>query len=170
MAAPDPTPAEADPAARLAAFQTASALLADYADCIDTDDLERWPDFFTEDCRYHVTTAMNHARGLPAGLIHARGRDMLHDRITSLRGANVYEPQRYRHIISAVRVTGVDGGMIEAAANFLVVRIMVDGQQDLFVCGRYLDRIDAAGPAPRYAQKTVVLDSEKVDTLLAIPL
>ncbi|PWG73411.1 hypothetical protein DF186_23215, partial [Enterococcus hirae] len=55
----------------MAAAMTASNLLADYAHCIDTDDLERWPDFFTEDCRYHVTTAFNQAHNLPAGLIHA---------------------------------------------------------------------------------------------------
>ena len=156
--------------ARLAANLTASQLLADYVACIDADELEYWPDFFADDGLYHVTTAVNHARGLPAGIIHADGKAMLLDRVASIRRANIYEPQRYRHVISTVRVTEAGNGHIEAEANFLVVRIMVTGQQDLFVSGRYIDRIATAGDGPRYEKKLVVLDSEKVDTLLAIPL
>ena len=47
---------------------------------------------------------------------------------------------------------------------------MIDGSQDLFVSGRYLDSIDTSGARPRFAKKLVVLDSDKIDTLLAIPL
>ncbi len=154
----------------LAANLTASQLLADYAACIDADGLEQWPDFFVDDGLYHVTTAFNHSRGLPAGIIHADGKAMMQDRVTSLRRANIYEPQRYRHVISTVRVIQAKENLIETEANFLVVRIMESGKQDLFVCGRYLDRITTADGAARYEKKLVVLDSEKVDTLLAIPL
>ena len=62
------------------------------------------------------------------------------------------------------------GDMIEAEAGFLVVRTMHDGTQDLFASGRYLDRIDTAGNRLLFAEKIVVLDSDKIDTLLAIPL
>ena len=156
--------------ALLTANLTASQLLGDYVACIDADGLEDWPDFFIDDGLYHVTTALNHTRGLPAGIIHADGKAMMQDRVASLRRANIYEPQRYRHIISAIRVTEAANSHIEAEANFLVVRTMETGQQDLFVSGRYLDRIDTSGEAARYEKKIVVLDSEKVDTLLAIPL
>jgi 3-phenylpropionate/cinnamic acid dioxygenase small subunit len=158
------------PEAKLAANLTASQLLADYVACIDADDLEQWPDYFTDTALYHVTTAFNYSRSLPAGIIHADGKNMMLDRVASLRQANIYEPQRYRHVISAIRVTAVDEKTIETEANFLVVRIMETGQQDLFVSGRYLDKIDTANGTPRYQQKIVVVDSEKVDTLLAIPL
>ena len=147
-----------------------TGLLADYAACIDADDLEGWPAFFTEDARYHITTEFNHARGLPIGIIDARNRNMLEDRVTALRKANIFEPQRYRHIISLVRITGRDGGLIAAEAGFMVIRIRVDGSQDLFVSGRYLDTIDVSGERPLFASKLVVLDSDKIDTLLAIPL
>lgn len=153
-----------------AAGAVATALLADYAACIDGDELERWPDFFTEDCHYKITTFDNHSRGLPVGLIYAHNRAMLEDRVTALRKANIYEAQRYRHILSVVRVTGGEGSMIEAETGFLVVRIMHDGTQDLFATGRYLDRIDIRRERPRFAEKLVVLDSDKIDTLLAIPL
>jgi len=147
-----------------------TGLLADYTDCVDGDELERWPDFFTEQAHYRITTEFNHARGLPIGIIDARNRNMLKDRITALRKANIYEPQRYRHIISVVRVTGAEGSLIMAEAGFMVVRTMIDGSQDLFVSGRYLDSIDTSGARPRFAKKLVVLDSDKIDTLLAIPL
>jgi anthranilate 1,2-dioxygenase small subunit len=145
-------------------------LLADYAACIDADELERWPGFFTDDGVYRITTAYNHARGLPIGIMYANNRRMIEDRVAALRNANVYEPQGYRHIVSAIRMRGRDNNLVKAEASFLVVRIMADGAQDLFVTGRYLDRIDFSGDEPRFAEKLVVLDSDKVDTLLAIPL
>src|SRR5947199_1436981 len=74
-------------------------LNARYVQAIDGNKLEAWPDFFTEDGRYRVTTAENVERGLPLGFIHATSRAMLRDRVRSLREANVYEPQRYRHLI-----------------------------------------------------------------------
>ena len=158
------------PADDIAAAAAVSNLLADYASCIDSDALERWPDFFTRTCLYKITTAANEARGLPIGIVYADNKKMLEDRVAALRNANVFEAQRYRHIISTVRIVARKGTLVEAEASFLVVRIMADGTQDLFATGQYLDRIDFAGNKPLFAEKIVVLDSDKIDTLLAIPL
>src|SRR5271169_4183187 len=81
-------------------------LYADYVHCLDADELERWPDFFTEDCFYRITSAENYAAGLPLGLIYATSRNMLRDRVSALRQANIYEPQRYRHLVSSIRIVG----------------------------------------------------------------
>jgi 3-phenylpropionate/cinnamic acid dioxygenase small subunit len=78
-------------------------LNARYAEAIDDNKLEAWPDFFVENGRYRVTTAENVERNLPLGLIYATSRAMLRDRVRSLRDANVYEAQRYRHVIGAPR-------------------------------------------------------------------
>lgn len=147
-----------------------TGLLAEYAACIDSDELERWPEFFTERGKYRITTEFNHSRGLPVGIIDARNRNMLEDRIAALRQANIFEPQRYRHIVSLVRITGREGGLVQAEASFIVVRTMIDGSQDLFVSGRYLDNIDFSTEPPLFTEKLVVLDSDKIDTLLALPL
>ena len=61
------------------------AFNADYANCIDSDRLEDWPEFFAQDGVYRVTTRENSERGLPISLIYARGRGMLTDRIVALR-------------------------------------------------------------------------------------
>jgi anthranilate 1,2-dioxygenase small subunit len=146
------------------------ALYTDYAACLDSDALERWPEFFIEDCAYRVTSAENYAAGLPLGLIYATSRNMLKDRVSALRRANIYEPQRYRHLISGVRVERDDIDALEVSANFLVVRTMQDGAMTLFAVGRYLDCVVHGVTGWHFARKTVVLDSRQIDTLLAIPL
>jgi anthranilate 1,2-dioxygenase small subunit len=145
-------------------------LYAAYAACLDSDALEDWPDFFTEDCHYRITSAENYAAGMPLGLIYATSKNMLKDRVSALREANIYEPQRYRHLISGV-TPGRDGGdAIDVEANFLVVRTMQDGAMTIFAAGRYVDRVVRDGTGWKFARKIVVLDSRRIDTLLAIPL
>src|SRR5712691_12370042 len=111
-------------------------LHARYAQALDSDALEAWPDFFTADGRYRITTAENEARGLPLPVLYAEGRPMLRDRIQSLRHANIYEPQRYRHIMSSVLVEKVDDTHARSVANFMVIRIMESGDTLLFASGR----------------------------------
>jgi 3-phenylpropionate/cinnamic acid dioxygenase small subunit len=74
-------------------------LNAAYARAIDNEKFEEWPDFFLDPCLYKVTTADNVAQGLEAGVMYADSRGMLQDRISALRQANIYERQRYRHIV-----------------------------------------------------------------------
>ena len=42
-------------------------LIAAYADCIDDDRLEQWPDFFVENCHYLITDRESHRDGLRTG-------------------------------------------------------------------------------------------------------
>ena len=89
-------------------------LNARYAAAIDDNKLEAWPDFFVEQGRYRVTTAENVERGLPLGMIYATSRAMLRDRVRSLRDANVYEAQRYRHMIGAPLIEPGGEGTVHA--------------------------------------------------------
>jgi len=148
-----------------------SALNAAYAACIDADRLEDWPDFFHDPCIYKVTTADNHARGYAAGIIFADNRAMLSDRVVALRRANIYERQRYRHVLGTPVILETASGGIRAETSFLIVRTMRDGRMDLFAAGVYLDRVE---PDPdgnlRLSERIVVCDSQRFDTLVAIPL
>jgi anthranilate 1,2-dioxygenase small subunit len=146
------------------------ALYADYAHCLDNDRLEDWPGFFTEDCTYRVISAENFEAGMRLGIIYATSRDMLADRVMALRKANIYEPQRYRHLIANLRIDREEPAGIDLTANFLVVRTMQDGAMTLFAAGRYLDRVVRVGDAWKFAAKDAVLDSRQIDTLLAIPI
>jgi anthranilate 1,2-dioxygenase small subunit len=145
-------------------------LNADYARAIDDDRLEAWPDFFADPCLYTVTSADNHRRGLPAGLMYADSQGMLRDRVSALREANIYERQAYRHVIGLPSVLGETDGDVRAETPFLVVRIMRDGRMDLFATGRYIDVVADVGGALRFRQRLVVCDSSRIDTLLALPL
>ena len=151
----------------MSALLRLAELNAAYAAAIDQDRLEAWPDFFTDDCFYKITSAENHNRGYAAGIIYADSRAMLRDRVTALRTANIFERQAYRHIIG-LPVIGPTG--VTAETSFLVARIMRDGRTDLFATGVYLDRLRDEGSNLRFAERIVVCDSSHFDTLLAIPL
>jgi len=125
--------------------------------------------FFTENGIYRIATAENEERGLPVAVLYAEGRGMLRDRIASLRHANIYEPQSYRHMVSSVLIEEKSKAIVHSTSNFLVVRIMQDGSSLLFASGRYLDRI-VLSPQPLFEERVVVCDSRRFDTLLAIPL
>ena len=145
-------------------------LYAAYAHCLDADKLEAWPDFFTEDCFYRVTSAENYEASLPLGLIYATSRNMVKDRVSALREANIYEPQRYRHLVSSIRITGEVAEALNLEANFLVIRTMQEGDMTIFAAGRYVDRVVQTAEGWKFARKDVVLDSRQIDTLLAIPI
>jgi 3-phenylpropionate/cinnamic acid dioxygenase small subunit len=146
------------------------ALYTDYVHCLDADELERWPDFFTEDCFYRITSAENYEAGMPLGLVHATSRSMLTDRVSALRQANIYEPQRYRHLVSSIRIVEDRGEVLDVVANLLVVRTMQEGDMTIFAAGRYIDQVRRQERVWKFARKTVVLDSRQIDTLLAIPI
>jgi 3-phenylpropionate/cinnamic acid dioxygenase small subunit len=145
-------------------------LIAAYAECIDDDRLEEWPDFFVENCRYLITSREAHAVGYRHGIVYAASRGMLEDRVLALRRANIFEPHRYRHIIGPTRIGGIVQSVAEVRSNFIAVRIMHDGETSLFASGRYLDRVDVSAAPYRFLQRLVILDSQKIDTLLVIPL
>ena len=146
-------------------------LNARYADAIDADRLEAWPDFFLDDGRYRITTAENVAQGLPLSMMYTTSRAMLRDRITALREANVYEGQRYRHVLGTPLIVAAEAGGVRARTSLMVARVMRTGETMLFATGYYDDRVVFNGAdGARFAEKTVVLDSRQIDTLLAIPL
>ena len=145
-------------------------LLARYVHAIDDDRLEEWPAFFVEEGRYRIITTENFERGLPLSIIYADSRAMLADRVSALRHANIYEAQRYRHVLGAPQLIDSANGALRARTSFMVARVMHTGDTMLFATGRYEDRIVLDGGEARFAEKTVIIDSRQVDTLLAIPL
>ena len=145
-------------------------LNAAYARVIDTEQFEEWPKLFHDPCLYKVTTADNVAKGLEGGLIYADTRGMLEDRISSLRKVNIYERHRYRHIVGLPVVLGQADGTAEVETPFLIVRIMREGDMDVFATGIYRDKVrpDPTG-ALKFQERLVICDGRRFDTLVAIP-
>ncbi|MEJ7687001.1 MAG: aromatic-ring-hydroxylating dioxygenase subunit beta [Variovorax sp.] len=146
------------------------AFNAAYANAIDSDALEAWPDFFTDDCHYRITHVENEREGLAAGIVWADSRAMLEDRIAALREANIYERQRYRHLLGIPLVAQASADGAEARTPFIVARIMATGETDVFATGVYEDRFVQHDGRLRLASRVAICDSTVTDTLLALPL
>ncbi len=145
-------------------------LQARYGAALDNDRLEDWPGFFTDNATYRITSTADAAENLPLGIIYCNSKKMMVDRITSSREANIYEGQGYRHIISAPLIVTASEIDVVAESSFCVIRIMRTGDSMLFASGVYWDNIIVSEGDPKFKAKTVVLDSHKIDTLLAIPI
>ena len=145
-------------------------LIGEYAECIDEDRLEEWPDLFADPCRYLIISRANHEAGMRQGVMYAATRGMLLDRVFTIRRANLFEPHRYRHVVGPIRLKSVEDTTAIVHSHFIVARIMHTGETTMFATGRYLDRIDIAGDDYRFMERVVVLDSDRIDTLLAIPI
>jgi anthranilate 1,2-dioxygenase small subunit len=143
---------------------------AAYAQCIDDKGGEGWVNFFDDDCFYVITTAENYQEGLQAGLMYADSKGMLKDRIAALNEANIYERHRYRHIVGQPLISRVDGPLVWAETAFMVARIMRTGETSLFATGRYIDCYSITADQVLLRERKVVCDSNRVDTLLALPL
>jgi 3-phenylpropionate/cinnamic acid dioxygenase small subunit len=146
------------------------AFNAAYAHAIDSDALEQWPDFFTADCSYRITHIENEREGLAAGIVYADSRAMLQDRIAALREANIYERQRYRHLLGIPLLESTDADQAVARTPFMVARIMATGETMLFATGEYADRYVRQNGRLLLAERVAVCDSTVTDTLMALPL
>ncbi len=146
------------------------AFHAAYAETIDSDRLEQWPDFFAPDAHYRITHVENEQQGLPAGIVWADSRAMLEDRIAALREANIYERQRYRHLLGMPMMESADGTAAQARTPFILVRIMATGQSEVFATGVYRDRFVREGGELLLAERVAICDSTVTDTLMALPL
>ena len=110
------------------------------------------------------------ALGLPAGIVYADSRAMLEDRVASLREANIYERQAYRHLLGVPLLESADDQSAVARTPFFVARIMHTGETMLFASGEYRDRYVKQDGKLLLAERVAVCDSTETDTLLALPL
>jgi anthranilate 1,2-dioxygenase small subunit len=149
-------------------------LIGAYIDCLDSDRLEEWPDFFTERCIYKVIPYENAALGMPVPLMYGDSRGMLRDRVVAHRNANFFAPHLYRHLVGRGRIVRRDNGAIASRSNYAVFRTMLDpadyGRSELFSVGVYEDLIVFEDGKPRFREKIVIVDTSQVPTLLVTPL
>jgi 3-phenylpropionate/cinnamic acid dioxygenase small subunit len=151
-------------------FHRVRPLYDAYADCIDEERYEEWPSFFEDQCFYQITTREARLKSLPIGIIQCNSKGMLIDRINSMKRANIFEPQRYRHLLGALHVEPAQNGTIRARMGFCIVRNLESGDSMLFLSGIWHDEIVETPDGLRFREKIAVLDSSRVDTLIVIPV
>jgi anthranilate 1,2-dioxygenase small subunit len=150
--------------------EAAGDLMNDYCELIDSDRLEEWLDLFTEDASYTVIPRENVEQNLPAAIILCPNKNVLRDRISSLRNANEFNLHYDRHLVSSIRVRPHAENVWLVEANYAVFQTTLEGQSKLFSVGRYRDMIRLEGGTLRFCEKYVVVDTFSIPTLLATPL
>jgi anthranilate 1,2-dioxygenase small subunit len=141
-----------------------------YVNALDNDRLEAWPDFFVEDCLYEIVPRENDDAGLPIGIIHCTNQRMLRDRVVSLRHANIFEEHSYRHMTSGLTILEQSADEVRTESSYIVVQTLTNGESFIYQAGRYLDRVVRRSEGWRYAEKRVIYDTSRVQTLLATPI
>mgnify|MGYP001099446750 FL=1 len=146
-------------------------LISAYAFALDDEDIDRWPQFFTESGVYVLTTRENQDAGLPIGIIRCIGRGMMSDGVKAFHTANIFEPHSYSHMVSRPLIAlGPQRDSYVARSNFQVVRTMQDGRAELFATGKYLDSMVVESGVARFQERIVVLNSRQVDILVVMPI
>jgi 3-phenylpropionate/cinnamic acid dioxygenase small subunit len=141
-----------------------------YADTLDDGELEAWPEFFTEDCLYKIIPRENYEQGLPIALIYCESRDMLLDRVMAIRETALYVPRLIRHLTGNIRLRDIGSDGLRLTANFALFQTVSDHPSELFLCGRYHDRVTDDGGNLRFAERVCVYDSTIVPTSLVYPV
>jgi anthranilate 1,2-dioxygenase small subunit len=156
-------------------FRAVENLVFEWARAIDENRVEAICDLLLPDARYSVMSRFNHDRQLPLAIIDCHSAAQLRDRIKSMRIANIYEPQHYRHMVSGVQIIrqaeDTSDVELEVRSNFLIVRTMeLDGTMMIFSTGQCQDVIKVTPEGVRFKSRKYLFDSRAVETLLVIPL
>ena len=145
-------------------------LFADYAACLDGGRLEDWLDCFAAGCTYEIVSRENLRRGLPLALMLCENKDMLRDRVVSLREANEYSVHTDKHVIGGVRIREpVDGGFA-VEADYAMFQADAEGTGSLYSFGTYVAECALAGDAAKFRRMTVVVDNWNIPHMLSTPI
>ncbi len=145
-------------------------LYADYVECLDDGELERWPEFFTNECLYKVIPRENFERGLPLALILCESKGMCRDRVEALRRASVYAPRALRHLTSNIRIKAQGSDGIHVQANYAVLQTLNDEPTQMFNAGKYIDLVVRDARRLKFKEKLCVFDSVVVPGSLVYPV
>lgn len=147
----------------------AEDLFAAYAQCLDDDRVEAWPDFFTESGSYKIIGRDNVEQNLPIATMLCTSKAMMVDRVVAIRNASVYSQRYLRHVVSGVRVSqGPD--RCEVVASFVVFQTLQDESTRVFMAGKYEASIVFVDGKAMFRQLTAIYDSLQIPGLLVIPL
>ena len=145
-------------------------LYAAYDDALGEGDYERWPDFFTEACVYKIIPRENYDAGLPLALMQAESRGMLADRVAAIRKTTLYAPRLVRRLVSSIVLRAIDSDGMRLSASFALFQTMLNEPSQVFLCGRFYDRVVDDAGVLRFAERLCVTDSTLVPTSLIFPV
>lgn len=146
------------------------ALYAEYSAALDNGELQRWPDFFTDDAVYKLQSRENFDRGLPLATLSFESQGMLKDRVFGATDTLFHDPYYQRHIVGLPRVLSHDSSCIRCEANYLVIRTKRDAMPEVLSVGRYIDQVVPTPSGLRFAQRLVIFDNDLIANSLIYPI
>jgi p-cumate 2,3-dioxygenase beta subunit len=136
--------------------------LYDEAEILDTWDLHTWLDLFDENGFYFVpSTDTPKADYRTTLFLIADDMTRLKSRVSQLMSGNTWSenPQsRTRHMVTNVKVQGVEDDVISVTANFVVYRMRFENI-DTYI-GRYYHRLVRRDGGLKFLERKAVLDLE----------
>jgi 3-phenylpropionate/cinnamic acid dioxygenase small subunit len=145
-------------------------LYAAYDDALGEGDYESWPGFFTEAGIYKIIPRENVDAGLPLALMQAESRAMLHDRVAALRRTTLYAPRLVRRLVGSIVLRAIEADGMRLSASFALFQTMLNEPTQMFLCGRFYDRVVEDAGTLRFAERLCVTDSTLVPTSLVFPI
>lgn len=145
-------------------------LYARYVELIGDDRLEELPDLFVENCLYKVISRENFDRKMPVAAIFCDSRNMLIDRIVSLRHANIYPDHHTRHLVSNIRIAAMEASIIHTRASYAVFHTRNDGHSFVYNVGRYVDEIVREEGQLKFKSKLAIFDTHMIETVMVKPI
>ncbi len=146
---------------------------AEYCAVLDDGDLMDWPDFFTAEAFYNITSRENFDHGRPVGLVYCEGRAMLRDRALAIAKTSMFGPRYLRHYMANTRVTGIEpGGTICATVNYILIETLAELPEGrLHQAGRMIDRFEPQpGGGLLLSSRIAVYDTLLVPNALVLPV
>ena len=142
-----------------------------YFEALDDGRLEEWPEFFVEDCLYRIIPRENYEAGRQQCLMQGDSQGMLIDRVRAIRSTQVYAPRYCRRLYSGLRLVNGTGGKLATRQNLLVIHTLVNQPSKILGCGISYDRLVLADNGHlKFAERTVVFDTEMIDNTLIYPV
>ena len=162
--------APADPRATRELRQEIEEFHADYCWTLDCGDVERWPEYFTDDAVYRITARENADAGLPVGLVYADSKAMIRDRAFAIKHTQMYAPRTLQHFVTNVRVLHADGDTLKAQSNYLLLQTLVEGPTTIHQSGRYYDTFVRTGEKLLLKERQCIYDTVLIANDLVLPV
>ncbi|MDB5728786.1 MAG: ring-hydroxylating dioxygenase subunit beta [Noviherbaspirillum sp.] len=144
---------------------------AEYCAVLDCGQVEKWPEFFTDDAVYRITAKENADAGLRVGLVYAEGKKMLQDRAVAINRTQMFAPRYNLHVVGNVRVMQqFSSGEFTAQSNFILLQTLVDAPTTLHLAGRYYDRFVTSEKGLLLKERQAVYDTTMLATDLVYPV
>jgi len=145
-------------------------LYYDYAAALDDCELDRWPEFFVEECWYKIVSRENYDRGLPLATMWCESKGMLKDRVVTIQQTQMFAPRAMRHLVSNVRIKSNGAEDLQSGANYVVIQTLVDDESRIFNTGRYLDTLTRENGQLKFKSRICVYDTILIPNSLIYPL